>query len=350
MYCLDSEYLEISTDQTDVKKFLKNVFYIDELDEKTFYKEVVRNNIPSIIDNTSGRNDGDGKKNLDFISYLDDNYKLIFEEEKDAEKFSAFILISDDDTDIESDSAYIYAYDKELKKIIDSEWFPVNEVCVCTRNYGNSKAIIAIKARKYNFSEFFDDVITEELSNINDTIDSKEASIAFHRFIIEHLRNLTDLQKEVMKDAKVYLYGGDNPCDSSAGHKILSKSARELSSMGLVEFADLDIIDPDYHVEENEDYWKNCLDNEQFTVLDFIKWLVGNKDTFYKTIEDKDNNINFWRWVKKCELSDQTLEKLPVLPIFLNDGNYSDSDSIIYLSDAYIEEGGLETIVKKYNS
>ena len=354
MYCLDSKYLDISTDQADIKKFLNDVFYVEELDEKIFYKEVIVNNIPSIIYNTSGTNDMDGKKNLDFISYLDDNYKLIFEEEKDAEKFASFIFISDNEdgsySNIESESTYIYAYDEELKKILDSSWFPADTVSLCSRNYDNSKAIIAINAKKYNFSEFFDEVITEELSNINDTIVSKEASIAFHSFIIEHLRSLTDPQKEVMKYAKVYLYGSNKPCDSSAGHKILSKSARELSSMGLVEFADLDIIDPDYHVEDNEDYWKNRLGNEQFTVLDFINWLDENKDTFYNTIENKDNNINFWRWVKKCELSDQTIEKLPVLPIFLNDDNYSDSDSIIYLSDAYIEEGGLETLVKKYNS
>ena len=149
--------------------------------------------------------------------------------------------------------------------------------------------------------------------------------------------------------AKVYLYGCDDACDSSEGHKILSKSARELCSMGLVEFSDLDIIDPDYHIEDNEDYWKKHLNNEQFTVTDFFNWLEDNTSTFYDTIEDKDNNINFWRWVKGCKLVDNTIEKLPVLPIYLGSGEYVDSDDIIYLSDDYIEEGGLETIVKKYH-
>lgn len=152
-----------------------------------------------------------------------------------------------------------------------------------------------------------------------------------------------------MMAAKVYLYGCDDACDSSEGHKILSKSARELCSMGLVEFSDLDIIDPDYHIEDNEDYWKKHLNNEQFTVTDFFNWLEDNTSTFYDTIEDKDNNINFWRWVKGCKLVDNTIEKLPVLPIYLGSGEYVDSDDIIYLSDDYIEEGGLETIVKKYH-
>lgn len=353
MYCLDANYLKIDSDIEKVKAFLKKVFYIDELDVNLFYRDIVYPNISDIIDNTSGSNDSDGTKNLDFVSYLDDNYKLIFEIEKDAEAFSSIVLLedSDDDSffDIASNSSYIYAYNEELKDILDSNWFPADTVNMCTRKYGESKAITAIKAKSYNFNEFFDDVIVEELKNINDTIDSKESSIAFHTFVIERLRLLTDSQKEKMMAAKVYLYGCDDACDSSEGHKILSKSARELCSMGLVEFSDLDIIDPDYHIEDNEDYWKKHLNNEQFTVTDFFNWLEDNTSTFYDTIEDKDNNINFWRWVKGCKLVDNTIEKLPVLPIYLGSGEYVDSDDIIYLSDDYIEEGGLETIVKKYH-
>ena len=352
MYCLNASYLDISTNQNEIKKFLKSAFHVDELDNKSFYGDIVKKKISDIISNTSGDNDTDGTKNLDFISYLDENYRLIFEEEKDADLFKSFVFIKDGEggyCDIDSNSVYVYAYNEELKNILDSEWFPCDTVNMCTINYGNSQAIVAIKAKNYDFREFFDDVITNELGNINTTIDSKESSIAFHSFIIDKLRYLTDTQKEVMRGAKVYLYGCDNPCSSSNGHKILSKSARELSEMGLVEFSDLDIIDPDYHVEHNEEYWKRYLENEQFTVLDFFKWLNENTDSFYKTIEDKESNIKFWRWVKRCNLADKTLEDLPVLPIFLDTNEYTDSDEIIYLSDNYIEEGGLETIVKNYN-
>ena len=353
MYSLDSDYLKVDNDEEKVKAFLKKAFYVEELDEDKFYKDIVRPNISSVISNTSGNNDGDGAKNLDFICYLDANYNLIFEKEKDADKFGSFVFVGDTDDngfyDIASDSAYIYAHDSELKDILDSEWFPADTVNMCSSKYGESKSIQTIKVKKYDFANFFNDVITEELDSINETIKSKEASIAFHAFIIDRLANLTDKQKEVMKGAKVYLYGNDDASDRSDGHHILSKSARELASMGLVEFSDLDIIDPDYHIEENEEYWKTRLGNEQFTVTDFITWLTDNTDTFYSTIEDKDNNIKFWRWVKGCKLADQTLANLPVLPVYLTTDEYVDSDDTIYLSDDYIEEGGLETIVTNYH-
>lgn len=353
MYSLDSDYLNVENDEDKVKDFLKEAFYVEELDADKFYKDIVRSNISTIVSNTSGNNDGDGAKNLDFIAYLDANYKLVFEVEKDADKFESFVLVGDSDDgelyDIDSNAAYVYAYDKELKEILDSEWFPADSVDMCTSKYGESKSILAIKVKKYDFANFFNDVITEELDNINNTISSKDASIAFHAFVIDRLADLTDKQKDVMKGAKVYLYGNDDASDRSEGHHILSKSARELASMGLVEFSDLDIIDPDYHIEENEGYWKTRLGNEQFTVIDFITWLTDNTSTFYSTIEDKDNNVKFWRWVKGCKLADQTLASLPALPVYLKTDEYVDSDEIIYLSDEYIEEGGLETIVTSYH-
>lgn len=352
MYSLDSDYLNVENDEEKVKDFLKEAFYVEELDADKFYKDIVRPNISTIVSNTSGNNDGDGAKNLDFIAYLDANYKLVFEIEKDADKFESFVFVGNSDDggyDIDSNATYVYAYDIELKEILDSEWFPADTVDMCTSKYGDSKSILAIKAKKYDFANFFNDVITEELDNINNTISSKDASIAFHAFVIDRLADLTDKQKEVMKGVKVYLYGNDDASDSSEGHHILSKSARELASMGLVEFSDLDIIDPDYHIEENEEYWKTRLGNEPFTVTDFITWLTDNTDTFYSTIEDKDSNIKFWRWVKGCRLADQTLASLPDLPIYLKTDEYVDSDDTIYLSDEYIEEGGLETIVIRYN-
>lgn len=353
MYSLDSDYLNVENDEDKVKDFLKEAFYVEELDADKFYKDIVRSNISTIVSNTSGNNDGDGAKNLDFIAYLDANYKLVFEVEKDADKFESFVLVGDSDDgelyDIDSNAAYVYAYDKELKEILDTEWFPADSVDMCTSKYGDSKSILAIKVKKYDFANFFNDVITEELDNINNTVSSKDASIAFHAFVIDRLADLTDKQKDVMKGAKVYLYGNDDASDRSEGHHILSKSARELASMGLVEFSDLDIIDPDYHIEENEEYWKTRLGNEQFTVIDFITWLTDNTSTFYSTIEDKDSNIKFWRWVKGCRLADQTLASFPVLPVYLKTDEFVDSDDTIYLSDEYIEEGGLETIVISYN-
>jgi hypothetical protein len=349
MYCLDSDYLKglSEPELKGLKSFMHKAFYVDEIDNKGFYRDVVKKNISDIISNTSGNNDLDYSKNVDFISYLDDNYRLIFEEEKDEELFDNIILFTEYGSDIDAHSTYIYAYDEELKGIIESEWFPKYTVYMCSHRYGDSKAIVKIKAKKYEFKSFFDDVITEELSFINKCIDTKEKSVAFHNLILNNKADLTDNQKEIMKGAKLYLYGSDEACNTSEGHKILSSKAKELFDENLVEFSDLDIIDPDYEPEDNADYWESRLDNSKFTVVDFINWLNDNADTFINTISDKDCNIAFWRWVKN-NISYASIEKLPKLPIFLTAGGTVDVGNVIYLSDAYISDGGIETIVKKY--
>lgn len=353
MYCLDSKYLTIDTDETGVRDFLSTTFAIADLTSDKFYKEIIRPNISDIIASTSGSNDVDGLKSLDFISYLDANYNLVFVQKNDADKFAAFVLLEDSTDgevcDISADAAYVYAYDSELEEILKSNWFPADTVNMCTSKYGTSKAILAIKAKKYDFATFFNEVITTELPNINNTIQSKESSIAFHAFIIERLADLTNKQKAIMRNAKVYLYGNSVANSKSEGHHILSTSASELASMKLVQFADLDIIDPDYDIEKNKDYWETQLGNVQFTVSDFIAWLNTNTTTFCTTIKDKECNVKFWRWVKGCNLSDQTLKTLPVLPVYLTTNNSANLDEIIYLSDDYVEEGGLEVIVNSYH-
>ncbi len=60
---------------------MDSVFGVKEISAKEFYKFVVKKHIKEINANISEDNDADGFKNIDFIKYLDENYKLIFEEE-----------------------------------------------------------------------------------------------------------------------------------------------------------------------------------------------------------------------------------------------------------------------------
>jgi hypothetical protein len=185
-----------------------------------------------------------------------------------------------------------------LKEIIDNNWFPEDLVSLTHIDYGNSKALTALGIKKYQFGDFFDEDIAKNIDAINDLITSKEDSISFHNFIIERLASLTPNQQDVMKDAKVYLYGQDEPANNSGNHKTLSANAKELFNLGLVEFADLDIIDPDYKTEEHTEYWETRLENTKFTINHFFGWLKENPDTFSYTLQDENLNISFWRWLK----------------------------------------------------
>lgn len=348
LYELDKNYFNGINDISDYKKFLSQIFWINELTEKNFYKDVVKKNIKDIIANTNGSNDSDGHKNIDFIKYLDDNYQLIFEEKKDSDAFVGLILVDKEISDVDANTDNLYIYDDELVSIVEKDWFPGDLVSICNSQYGHSKALLAIGLKKYKFGDFFDDVIVAELSSINDKIKDKDSNIAFHNFVIDHLNILTPVQQGKMLKAKVFLYGQDNPSYTAGGHKILSAKAKELFDKGLVEFSDLDIIDPDYKTESNIEYWETRLENTRFTVNHFFSWLKNNVDTFSGTLQDEGLNIEFWRWLKD-NVGDKLIEEASNLPVLLKDGSIDSSDEAVYFSDEYMVGAGIESLVIKFN-
>lgn len=349
MYVLDKDYYTDQKDLSDYKKFLSQKFWITELEEKNFYKDVVKKNLKNIISNTNGSNDSDGHKNIDFIKYLDDNYHLIFEEEKDTDAFVGLILVDKDISDVDANTENLYIYDDELISIVENDWFLDDIVTICNSHYGKSKALIAIGVKNYKFGDFFDDVIVAELSSINQNINVKDKSIAFHNFIIEHSKVLTPDQQIKMLNSKVFLYGQDVAADTAGGHKTLSSKAKELFDKGLVEFSDLDIIDPDYKTEKNVEYWEKRLGNTKFTVNHFFTWLKDNTKTFSDTLQNEKLNIEFWRWLKEDNVADKFIAEEISLPIILKDGSIDSTDEPVYFSDEYMEAAGIEHLVKIFN-
>ena len=349
MYCLSSFYLEESdTAEDELREFIHKAFGIKECTPENFYKDVVRPHISDIIDNTSGDDDGDGTKNIDFITYLDDNYELIFSKYNDSGRFRNIVLVAEGEYDIDPEEKHIYAYDEKLGSIISSDWFPDGMAWMCTQRYGKSKAILKIKAKEYDFRSFFDEVIRPGLKKINRGIDSIEKSIAFHNLVISHNKDLTPRQTEAMADARVYIYGHESPSEKSSGHRILSPMALELADKKLVEFSDLDVIDPAYKPEEHSDYWKS-LGNEEFSLDDFISWLHENKSEFSQTISDRSRNIAFWQWAKENVPLD-IADGLNDLPVLLTSGSMVAVSETVYLSDAYLKDGGIEAIVRQYQT
>ena len=351
MYYLNPDYLSIDSEESEesVKAFLEKAFKIKELTADTFYTKIVRPNLTKIFENTSGDIDSDGSKNCDFIKYLDANYHLIFEEERDAYKFKQFVFISDDGYNITPNEKPVYAFNPELEEIINSKWFPIGLIKVCSREYDDSKAIIAIGAKVYKLSTFFDEIIAYNLTKINNATTSIEASIAFHTFIFTHSGdNLTDKQKQIMKEAKVYIQGQSTPAPTATEHNISSSKVDELRERGFVETGSLDLISSEYkNIEES--YWET-LGNKKFTLAHFSSWIKENKDSFATKLRQETLNFAFWKWLKDNSTDAKSLlEVAKELPILLADGSYVQSDTI-YFSDEYLGESKIESLVKQFNN
>ena len=110
MYVLDEEYLKGHEDDNDFKQFLAKKFWVDEISDKLFYKDVVKKNLKQICQNISGESETDGVLNFDFIKYLDSNYQLIFVEEKDSDAFDGLKVVTSDMSYIDVKTSFDFLY------------------------------------------------------------------------------------------------------------------------------------------------------------------------------------------------------------------------------------------------
>lgn len=350
MFALNDGYYKGVENPEELRKFITKAFGVKNIDKKSFYKDIVQEKIDNILPLISGTEDPDGNRSFDFFHYLDDNFELIFKEEKDDDKFGEYVIASsaqdEERHDLKLKDSTIYFYDNELEEIISREWFPSDLISLCNKEYGLSKSLTQLGVLTYDFGSFFKDVIIENIDQINETIKSKEASIQFFNFVLDHIGDIPESQQKELKAIKIYLHGQNEPADNKSNPKILSEAARELLNMGLVEFSDLDIIDPDYHPEKNHKFW-NTLGYGSFTATDFYQWLSDNTSAFSDTLLDETKNINFWRWAFGNQ-NMQYKDDLYSLPMLLKDGTIDSSSDKIYLSDEYIEGINIEHFIKEY--
>ncbi len=346
MYELDPKYLEGQENSTELKNFIGASFGIHDITEQSFFTEVVKAHLGGIFVNTNASNDADGKKNIDFVKYLDANFLLI--EKESSSLFEGLLVRTNDNACVAANSNNLYCYDSELLSITQKSWFPKNVVTICKADYGESKTLKKIGVKTYVFSTFYDEVIIKNLATINANIKDKNTSIAFHNFIIGYKNQLSDDQKKMMQGAKVYLYGHNIPAEKSSGHNILSEKANELFAIGLVGASNLDIIDPDYLTGNNTDYWETNLNNTKFTASHFFTWLKNHITVFNTTIQNKEKNLQFWRWAMENKTNKQ-LATVGGLTVLLKNGKMGSTSDLIYMADDYLQDTKIEKLIINYN-
>lgn len=356
MFSISNDLLsaEISTDTEQLKKFYEDKFGVKDFTDKLFYDEIVSKNIDSILKATSKPATESVDKeetatsaitkakkcNFDFVSYLDDNVDIIFED-NDYTKFNRLALLDNNEDFIANDSV-IFFYNEVLSKFTSKEWLPSNIVNMCSKDYGHSIALAKMQVNQnprikdYDFAKLYNLVIVPNLTLINKNLDDKVINLDFHNSIIANIGAITPNDRKKLSNVKVFIRGKRQPVAPASGHKIVSKTVEELVELSLVDYSELDLLDQDYHANEHTDYWHEALDNDSFTIKSFLDWLSHHKVSIAAKLQDKTLNIKFWRWAKK-NIKDNVscLSELPILvkgkdaPCVLS--------GEIYFSDEYLE-------------
>lgn len=359
MFSISNDLLstEISTDTEQLKKFYEDKFGVKDFTYKLFYNEIVSKNIDSILKATSKPAiesvDEDDlsetatnaitkakKCNFDFVSYLDDNVDLIFED-NDYTKFNRLTLLDNNEDFIANDSI-IFFYNEVLSNFMSKAWLPSNIVNMCSKKYGHSIALEKMqidqnpRIKGYDFATLYNLVIAPNLATINEYLDDKVVNLDFHNSIIANIGAIKPDEINKISKAKVFIRGKEQPVVTALGHKIVSKTVEELVELSLVDYSELDLLDQDYHANEHTNYWREALCNESFTTKNFLDWLSHHKESIAAKLQNKALNIKFWRWAKK-NIKDNIsgLSKLPILAKGENTPCVISGE--IYLADEYLD-------------
>lgn len=86
---------------------------------------------------------------------------------------------------------------------------------------------------------------------------------------------------------------------------------------------------------------------EQYDLNSVLTDILGS-DSLVDDLENKDNNIDFWQWIKANQKSITDLDSLIALSLLDSDDNICACENL-YISDVY-QKDGIESLVKKYDS
>lgn len=214
MYSLDSEYYEGIDDTKDFEEFLKNVFGVHEFCLETFYDNVISEKDSDICKNVGGtQSDQDTEESIDVLTFLGENYKLIFEDHTN-DRFVSLPLYRYDvwdsiiDRDIE-----VYLYDEDLKSLLDSDWMPADIVYMLEDKYNEVFAKYPqlrkkLEISKYSFKGFKENLLND-IASLKNSIEIKEYNIAFHRFMLENKDDLTKSDYKAISQIDIYATDSD---------------------------------------------------------------------------------------------------------------------------------------------
>ena len=222
MYKLDNDYYEGIDDKDSFEVFLKNTFGALDFTMESFYKKVIKEHDTDICDNVGGsETDSDTEESIDVLTFLGENFKLIFEDHAN-DRFTSLPLYRYDVWDAITDrDVEVYLYDENLKSLLDSDWMPADIVYMLEDKYNDIFAKYPqlrkkLEISKYTFKGFKENLLND-IDSLKNSIENKDYNIAFHRFMLDNKDDLTKSDYKAISQISIYATDND---DNEEAHSV----------------------------------------------------------------------------------------------------------------------------------
>lgn len=329
MYKLDNAYQTgiSDNDKALFQDFLSAKFGLKILKDRTFYIYVAKKNRVYI-----GKMMADSKQvNKDFYAYLATNLSKEFMQDDNLSKtFSDLPYINSENDIVVKGKATSreYLYNSVLADIVGESWVPNELFSLVSPKYDFTNSNDLFK--RLGFIEYSDSDFGSFFANIlygNVELNSIEQVSDFHHYMCSRLSKLNEEQKECLLKTPTYLFSPKGPRKYPNATKLYIQSdsfdiTNDIISGLLPEYNAIDKALCD--TEDMVRYWK-ALGNTVFNAYECNKWLKTKKSFFETSLNDANQNIKFWRWLKnkQGERITSNLNELKGFPILI----FSERDS-----------------------
>lgn len=239
MYQLYEKYFDNIKDDNAFRRFLSDTFGVYTFTQESFFNHVVSKHVTDICKNVGGTSSNtDTDESIDILTYLGENYKLIFDEVGN-EKFIHLPIYRYDVWDKVTDrDTEVYLYDKELKELIEAEWTPEDFVYMLEERYNEIFSKYPALRKKLNINLYsfknIKDILLKDINSIIESTEEKEQNISFHRFMVEHKDELTRTDYKQINKLEFYAVDStEKECTHIIDEKLYISNAYMESGRGM---------------------------------------------------------------------------------------------------------------------
>nr|WP_288659947.1 hypothetical protein [uncultured Alistipes sp.] len=275
----------------------------------------------------------------------------------------------DQDGSIENnftEKPFVFLPSSDAVSVREKDWIDADWIAVVSDKY--DQCVIDYFSQNFELKTFLDKIIVEDIicsNDYDDSINSLIEDFATSKSFVEYLY----AHKEYVKDNGLSSYLV-SVIDKDGDEQFLRKDEEfiYIRNKTYNEYEVLEWVEPDYMYAVNEAYYEGSGEvpgmktffNEKYGIPTmtsklFLDDVIDRQSKGISDyIQDFDQNIFFWRWVKmfaKDVVIIPAFSQFPLLVKTLDDDEYdcmSAKDSGIYLSNEYQPSSSIEAIVKRY--
>lgn len=265
-----------------------------------------------------------------------------------------------------SDKPFIFLSSPDAVSVREKDWIDADWIAVVSDKY--DQCVIDYFNQNFELKTYSDKIIVEDIicsNDYEDSINSMIEDFATNKSFVDYLY----AKKEFVEDGSLRSYI-ISVIDKDSNEQFL-KNDKEFIYIRNKTYNDYEVlgwVKSDYMYAINEAYYEGSGEvagmktffNEKYGILTmtgklFLDDVVDRQSNgISEYIQDVNQNVLFWRWVKIFAKEVATIpafSQFPLLVKTLDNDEYdcaSAKDCGIYLSNEYQPSSSIEAIVKKY--